>query len=106
MTSVGTKQEERCIDEITKKVMMDIDSGADTTVWPMEWFPEIPTEATEESRRAVKFWSAGDTTHPTIQVAGRKNIPLRICGEDFSMNVTAAGVRKPLISLGDMGVSH
>ena len=41
-------------------------------------------------------------THPTIQVAGRKKIPLKIGSDNFSMNVTAAGVRKPLISLGDM----
>ena len=27
---------------------------------------------------------------------------MRINGQNFSMNVTAAGVRKPLIALGDM----
>ena len=93
IASVGRhKEEARSLDEVTRKVTMDIDSGADTTVWPESWCPEIPTLETEESRRGVKFWAAGDTSHPTINVAGRKKIPLRIDGGDFSVNVTAAGV--------------
>ena len=31
-----------------------------------------------------KVWGAGDTTHSTIQVAGRKKIPLKTGSENFS----------------------
>ena len=40
---------------------MDVDSGAEVTVWPPELFLEVATVESEESHRGVKNLGPGDT---------------------------------------------
>ena len=39
----------------TNHVTMDLDSGAEVTVWPPELFPQVATQESPESRRGVKY---------------------------------------------------
>jgi hypothetical protein len=88
--------------EHPRRVRLGIDSGAAVTVWPTKLCDDYPTEATRESTSGVKYFPAGAGSSGISGRGSRKYRMMDKFGQDVSMTVHVADVRKPLVSVADI----
>ena len=85
-----------------KKIKAIVDTGASRPVIPPDLLPEIPIQATEESRNGHSFRGA-QKGGPSIAKLGEQTvIGMTAEGHRKKMTWAVANVRKPLISVGKL----
>ena len=57
---------------------MDVDSGAEVTVWPPELVPGIATVESDESRQGVKYFEPGDDITPRLPTLDKRQYSLKV----------------------------
>ena len=89
-------------------VKLQIDSGADLPVWPLDLHPEYPTFENEASRLGTCYAAAGDLDGGTLKDLGSRAYRLRFGGSDKPIDrvaeVHVVEVNKPLMSLAHLNV--
>ena len=103
LSMVGSSEQQKDTNH-PSVVPVQVDSGAEVTVWPTSLWPDAAeTLPTPESLKGQRYWGPGDVDEPTIPDQGRREYQLNVpgCGRR-ALNVRCAPVRRALLAVADL----